>query len=100
MPGGWGLGLLILLPNCLDHSVSQSCYELCLQGWGPRGWGLLISPVTPEHVPASSTAQKKRADSHRYVQGWVSWLHGGLQGAVTENRFNQIWDYVNLKLSG
>jgi hypothetical protein len=30
----------------------------------------------------------------------VSWLHGGLQGAVTENRFNQIWNYVNLKLSG
>ena len=43
------------------------------------------------------------ADSHRlrqYVQRWVTWLHGGLQGAVTENRFNQIWDYVNLKLSG
>ena len=27
-------------------------------------------------------------------------LHGGLQGAVTENRFNQIWDYVNEKLAG
>ena len=27
-------------------------------------------------------------------------LHGGLQGAVTENQFRQIWDYVNLKLSG
>ena len=47
--------------------------------------------------------QEKGADSHRlrqYVQRWVSWLHGGLQGAVTENRFNQIWNYVNLKLSG
>ena len=46
---------------------------------------------------------EKGADSHRlrqYVQRWVTWLHGGLQGAVTENRFNQIWDYVNLKLSG
>jgi len=46
---------------------------------------------------------EKGADSHRlrqYVQRWVTWLHGGLQGAVTENRFNQIWAYVNLKLSG
>ena len=46
---------------------------------------------------------EKGADSHRlrqYVQRWVSWLHGGLQGTVTENRINQIWDYVNLKLSG
>jgi hypothetical protein len=37
---------------------------------------------------------EKGADSHRlrqYVQRWVSWLHGGLQGAVTENRFNQMW---------
>ena len=45
---------------------------------------------------------EKGADSHRlrqYVQRWVTWLHGGLQGAVTENRFNQRWDYVNLKLS-
>jgi hypothetical protein len=25
----------------------------------------------------------------------VTWLHGGLQGAVTENRFNQIGGYVN-----
>ena len=41
---------------------------------------------------------EKGTDSHRlrqYVQRWVSWLQGGLQGAVTENRFNQIWDYVN-----
>ena len=46
---------------------------------------------------------EKGADSHRlrqYVQRWVTWLHGGLHGAVTENRFNQIWNYVNLKLSG
>ena len=42
------------------------------------------------------------ADSHllrQYVQRWVSWLHSGLQGAVNENRFNQVWHYVNLKLS-
>jgi len=40
---------------------------------------------------------EKGANSHRlrqYVRRWVSWLHGGLQGSVTENRFNQIWDYV------
>ena len=46
---------------------------------------------------------EKGADSHRLrksVQRWVSWLHGGLQGAVTENRFNQIGNYVNIKLSG
>ena len=46
---------------------------------------------------------EKGADSHRlrqYVQRWVSWLHGGLQGLIKQNRFNQIWDYVNLKLSG
>ena len=44
---------------------------------------------------------EKGADSHRlrqYVQRWVTWLHGGLQGAVTENRFNQIWNYVNQQL--
>ena len=45
---------------------------------------------------------EKGADSHRlrqYVQRWVSWLHGGLRGAVNEKRFNQVWHYVNLKLS-
>lgn len=44
---------------------------------------------------------EKGADSHRlrqYVQRWVTWLHGGLHGAVTENRFNQIWNYVNQQL--
>ena len=54
-------------------------------------------------IERSRRLHEKGADSHRlrqYVQRWVSWLHGGLQGAVTENRFNQIWDYVNLKLSG
>jgi hypothetical protein len=54
-------------------------------------------------LPSSiSTTQMKRADSHRlrqYVQRWVSWLHGGLQGAVTENRFNQIGDYVKNRKS-
>ena len=39
-------------------------------------------------------------DVRQYVQRWVSWLRSGLQGAVTENRFNQIWNYVNKKLSG
>ena len=26
-------------------------------------------------------------------------IHGGLQGLVTENRFNQIWDYVKNRIS-
>jgi len=54
-------------------------------------------------IERSRRLQMKEADSHRlrhYVQGWVTWLHGGLQGAITENRFNQIWDYVNKNLSG
>ena len=54
-------------------------------------------------IERSRRLHEKRADSHRlrhYVQRWVTWLHGGLQGAVKQNRFNQIWDYVNLKLSG
>ena len=44
---------------------------------------------------------EKGADSRwllQYVQRWVTWLHGGLQGAVAENRFNQIWNYVNQQL--
>ena len=52
-------------------------------------------------IEEQAAAIKAAADSHRlrqYVQRWVSWLHGGLQGAVTENRFNQIWSYVNLNL--
>ena len=54
-------------------------------------------------IERSRRLHEKGADSHRlrqYVQRWVTWLHGGLQGAVTENRFNPIWDYVNLNLSG
>jgi hypothetical protein len=46
--------------------------------------------------------QERGADSHRlrqYVQRWVTWLHGGLQGLVEQNRFNQIWEYVQLLLS-
>ncbi len=46
---------------------------------------------------------EKEAESHRlrqYAQRWVWWLHGSLQGVVTENLFNLIWNYVNLKLSG
>ena len=45
---------------------------------------------------------EKGADSRRlrqYVQRWVSWLHGGLQGAVTPNRFSQIWNEVNHHLT-
>ena len=55
------------------------------------------------HIERARRLHEKGADSRRlrqYVQRWVSWLHGGLQGAVTENRFNQIWDNLNLKLSG
>lgn len=46
--------------------------------------------------------QEKGADQHRlrqYVQRWVSWLHGGVRGAVAEHRFTQIWLYVNQKLA-
>jgi hypothetical protein len=46
---------------------------------------------------------EKGADSHRlrqYVQRWVSGLHSSLQGAVAENRFNQIWHDVNLNHPG
>ena len=32
------------------------------------------------------------------LERWVIWLHGGLQGAVKDNRFSQIWTYVNEKL--
>jgi hypothetical protein len=52
-------------------------------------------------VERARRLHEKGADSHRlrqYVQRWVTWLHGGLQGAVTENRFNQIWNYVNQQL--
>ena len=45
--------------------------------------------------------QEKGADLRRlrqYVERWVIWLHGGLQGAVKDNRFSQIWTYVNEKL--
>ena len=54
-------------------------------------------------IERSHRLHEKGADSHRlrqYVQRWVMWLHGGLHGLVKQNRFNQIWDYVNLKLSG
>ena len=54
-------------------------------------------------IECSRRLHEKGADLHRlrqYVQRWVTWLHGGLHGAVTENRFNQIWNYVNIKLSG
>ena len=67
---------------------------------------MLISPVTHRQniyrLRRDQQPQKKRADSQRlrqYVQRWVSWLHGGLQGAVTENRFNQIGDYVKNRIS-
>ena len=28
-----------MLPNCLDHIVSQSCFGFLLQGWVRWGWG-------------------------------------------------------------
>ena len=49
----------------------------------------------------SRRLQEKGADLHRlrqYVERWVIWLHGGLQGAVRDNRFSQIWTYQNEKL--
>ena len=54
-------------------------------------------------IERSRRLHEKRADSHRlrqYVQRWVTWLHGSLQGLVKQNRFNQIWDCVDNKLSG
>ena len=53
-------------------------------------------------IERARRVREKGADSHRLrqtVQRWVTWLHGGLQGAVTENRFNQIWDYVKNRRS-
>ena len=52
-------------------------------------------------IERSRRLQEKKADLHRlrqYVERWVIWLHGGLQGAVKDNRFSQIWTYVNEKL--
>jgi len=52
-------------------------------------------------IERSRRLQEKGADLHRlleYVERWVIWLHGGLQGAVGDNRFSQIWTYVNEKL--
>ena len=34
----------------------------------------------------------------KLLERWVIWLHGGLQGAVKDNRFSQIGTYVNEKL--
>jgi len=34
----------------------------------------------------------------QYVERWVIWLPEGLKGAVRDNRFSQIWTYVNEKL--
>ena len=52
-------------------------------------------------IERSRRLQEKGADLHRlrqYVERWVIWLHGSLQGAVRDNRFSQIWTYVNEKL--
>jgi hypothetical protein len=46
---------------------------------------------------------EKGANLHRlrqYVKRWVSWLHGSVRGEVDENRFIQIWIYVNHQLAG
>ena len=90
VPGGWGLGVQETTDRLSKIERKGSQMEPALQS---------LTRLL-EH---SCRLHEKGADAHRlrqYVQRWVSWLHGGLQGAVTENRFNQIWNYVNLKLSG
>jgi len=90
--------------------------SLSFDGWKIKSGRVYCSGGFKPHKPLRPALQSltrlierfrrlywKGADSHRlrqYVQRWVTWLHGGLQAAVTENRFNQIWNYVNLKLSG
>ena len=52
-------------------------------------------------IERSRRLQEKGADLRRlrqYVERWVIWLHGGLQGVVKDNRFSQIWTNVNEKL--
>ncbi len=64
--------------------------------------GLAVQSLT-RLIERSGRLNEKGADSHRlrqYVQRWVTWLHGALQGAVTQNRFSQISNYVNIRLSG
>ena len=61
-----------------------------------------VQSVT-RHIERARRLHKKGADSHRlrhYAHRWVSRLHRDLQGLDKQNLFNQIWDYVNLKLSG
>ena len=61
---------------------------------------LAVQSLTPL-IERSRRLQEKGADLRRlleYVERWVIWLHGGLQGAVKDNRFSQIWTYVNEKL--
>ena len=63
---------------------------LTLQATGAGGLTRLLERARHLH--------ENGADSHRlrqYVQRWVTWLHGGLQGLVKQNRFNQIWDCVD-----
>ena len=86
----------------IDMNDQQLLTLAQLQGF-LDGTAALDFSVAPEERYAFITRIENGADSHRirqYIERWVSWLHGGLQGAVTENRFNQIWNYVNLKLSG
>ena len=52
-------------------------------------------------VERSRRLHEKGADPLRlrhYVQRWVNWLHGGLNGLVTNIRLRQIWAYVNNQL--
>ena len=52
-------------------------------------------------IERSRRLQEKGANLRQlrqYVDRWVIWLNGGLQGLVRANRFSQIWTYVNEKL--
>ena len=52
-------------------------------------------------IERSRHLQEKGADLRRlrqYVERWVIWLPEGLKGLVGDNRFSQIWTYVNEKL--
>jgi len=66
--------------------------------------GKLLEPAVQSLtrlIERSRRLQEKGADLRRlwqYVERWVIWLNGGLQGLVRDNRFSQIWTYVNEKL--
>ena len=82
VPGGWGLGVQETTGRLSKIERRGSRMEPAVQSLAR-----LLERARRLH--------EKGADAHRlrqYVQRWVSWLYGGLQGAVTENRFNQIWN--------